>query len=771
MRCVHHGRACGEPPVVLTCPDGHRYMVRRLLGKGGFARVFRVAQLVREPKHHSAADANTRALENSHVVASARGEHGSLHTLAQQKPLTAAACKHFALKVISKCRLGTSDAGRDALRNEVSIHRELKHPSIVNISSYWEDKYRIYLLLDLIEGPTLEELVRSRRRLAEPVAALYASQMLEAMSYLHANRIIHRDLKLANVLLSKDLRRAYVCDFGLAIHSDNLKGSKTPSVCGTANYFAPEVLTPALMSRLTKGFHSNKLSPPIGHSAKSDLWSMGVALFSMLIGYGPFDGEDVPRTLRRIRTARFTFPIDIRLSPNAKSLVRALLTEDHRRRPTADEALQFPFFMISDQFLRTFVNGPIDEGRDSNETRSRISTSSKRRDTPEHANSVRSQTRNDDSPFRISSSSESKDRNRRLSTPHPGHSNHSRERRISRNNQARLGRACHDRARSTNHTLAPAGRSDRRSSLAHRREGGNFSHIATGTVDESSGISSSSRRSSIMETGMRNDTLNLSVTLSAALLKGRKFLDDDKTGSSPIGKTERFRTVTTEVDGKKSAPPLVRRWMDYTSKYGFATLMEDGRVGCCFNDGSIMFFVSEPTEVPDVAYMPPLGTDVAINKEDKQNSKQQLEISKKVCLCTLFADMIMDGGRGSIYDLPSACNVSFLKPDGDRQSQIPKASNNFKGIVHVRDWARFRKCRATAFRLSNNNIHVKFDVGEDRCDDYVFSATDSTLFYREAHSGDAFVCSVKHLGEFSAHSEYIYKQLQTCSRAITKFLE
>lgn len=796
MRCNRHGRACSEPPALISHPStSQRYQVLELVGRGGFARVYSVAEIP-----------TTQTRETNLPTprsTTPRGEHGSLAP--RQHAPVSPQTHRFALKVISKCRLGDTTTGREALRNEVSIHRQLQHPAIVRLVSYWEDQFRIYLLMHYIDGPQLEKYVQNHGRLSEPEASVYAANILEALSYLHANRIVHRDLKLANLLLSQQRTRAMLCDFGLAAHLDTLRASKSPSVCGTPNYVAPELLTPAMLSKPSKR-HTNHLKSSllkgsaakqqVGYTTSADLWSMGVVLYTMLVGTGPFDSEDLSRTFRRIRAARFTFPIGLKISPVAKNLIRSLLSEDHTKRPTADQALQHPFFSTNDVpklFPRPGarelnVNAlaalPASDDRSHNESH-RADRANGRMPGPVMAKNRRLGV----GPSRRSADSRRWSGSQQEASHQPSNSMFSQGAYVAPRNE-RPSSVREDRDRSAHHfstrTLSRAAKErstslctaeslQRSNSSGEGRRSSLNSTRALNNLDESrrSAASASRKRSSLRISEKRNEVLNLSVTLSSAILRGRRFLDEEKSGkAAELAKKARFDAVATHVDDARY-PPLVRRWLDYTCKYGFATMMEDGRTSCCFNDGSIMFFASESVDIPDFAYIPARSASTN-NGENSEREKQKAnDISKKACLCTLFADMMVEGGRGSMYDLPSACNVSFLKPDAEPSmpGNHTASGDDHKDIVHVREWVRFRQFRAAAFRLSNHSIHVKFDVGDDRCDDFLFTPADGMLLYRGAKAGTAWRCQVRNLGEFSALSEYVHKQLEVCSQAISRFLE
>jgi polo-like kinase 1 len=95
-------------------------------------------------------------------------------------------------------------------------------------------------------------------------------QIINALKYLHAHRIIHRDLKLGNLFLNEKME-IKLGDFGLATKLD-FDGEKKRTICGTPNYIAPEVLE-------GKG----------GHSYEVDIWSLGVIIYTLIIGKPPFE--------------------------------------------------------------------------------------------------------------------------------------------------------------------------------------------------------------------------------------------------------------------------------------------------------------------------------------------------------------------------------------------------------------------------------------------------------------------------------------------------
>jgi polo-like kinase 1 len=149
---------------------------------------------------------------------------------------------------------------------------------------------------------TLNELLKRRKVLSEVEVRYYLQQLLLALSYLHNNQVIHRDLKLDNFFLGENLE-VKVGDFGLAAKR-NHKLRKT--ICGTPSYIAPEVLE----SRQ-------------GYSYEVDVWSLGVTTYLLLYGYYPFDHGD-PRTVAA-RIASKTYLINPALSDIAKAFISKML--------------------------------------------------------------------------------------------------------------------------------------------------------------------------------------------------------------------------------------------------------------------------------------------------------------------------------------------------------------------------------------------------------------------------------------------------------------
>ncbi|KAI9223515.1 hypothetical protein BC828DRAFT_375675 [Blastocladiella britannica] len=229
----------------------------------------------------------------------------------------------YALKVIAKVSVRSSKH-LQKLRHEIKIQFKMEHPHVVELYCYFEDDDHYYMLLELCPNKSVQEMVRARKRLTDPEARFFLRQLLQAVDYMHTKSVIHRDLKLGNIFLSADMG-IKVGDFGLAAEISN-ENERKKTICGTPNYIAPEILSSA--------------SPSGGHSFEVDIWSIGIILYSLLIGRPPFQTADVNKIYKRIQDIEYSFPDHVPLHPDARALIEQMLQKDPLHRPTVRDLLQ-----------------------------------------------------------------------------------------------------------------------------------------------------------------------------------------------------------------------------------------------------------------------------------------------------------------------------------------------------------------------------------------------------------------------------------------------
>ncbi|GAB0493250.1 hypothetical protein MMPV_004526 [Pyropia vietnamensis] len=283
--------------------------------------------------------ASARAVEDYYVMGEVLGA-GSFAQV--HRAVDRGTGEEVAVKVINK-------AGYDAREleyvvREVAIMRSLNHPNIVSTYDIFETSTHLYLVIELCEGGELFDIVADHGHLSEQRASQVMRSIVRGLEYLHSEGICHRDIKPENILVKSKSwpLEVKLADFGLANFineadppspeppgSSNDSGASSgirpmATVIGTPGYVAPEVVK------------RSPYGPPV------DMWAAGVVLYILLSGKMPFYGRTDVECVRRIAAGTYSLPPREwgRISPDAVSLVRALLQLNADRRLTASGALQ-----------------------------------------------------------------------------------------------------------------------------------------------------------------------------------------------------------------------------------------------------------------------------------------------------------------------------------------------------------------------------------------------------------------------------------------------
>eukprot|EP00873_Tetraselmis_striata_P002736 jgi/Tetstr1/423000/TSEL_013776.t1 len=220
-------------------------------------------------------------------------------------------------------------ACRDAALREVANLSQLNHANVLRAREYFDDPTGFALVCELLDGDHLLQHVADRGSYAEDDCRQIARGVLSALAHCHAEGIVHRDLKLENLVLSCsfDPSSVKIVNFGLAGKISAQNPFLTES-CGTPAYAAPEVL---------------KRNPAYGSSP--DVWSVGCLVFTLLSGAPPFQSSLLAHLVRDIRQGAFSMsdPAWELISDGAKDFVKVLLTVRPENRPTARSALEHPW--------------------------------------------------------------------------------------------------------------------------------------------------------------------------------------------------------------------------------------------------------------------------------------------------------------------------------------------------------------------------------------------------------------------------------------------
>lgn len=253
-----------------------------------------------------------------------------------------------AVKILEKAMILENDDEDDLIRvqQEISILKHLKHKNVVQLYEIIDTQKNLYLVTELCENGELYDQVLLKKRLDEPEACKYFQDIIDGLDYLHSQQIVHRDIKLENLLLDSKMN-IKITDFGLSkIYPKN---GLLYTYRGTYAYCPPEF------------FSENET----GYKGElSDVWSSGVVLYTMLQGYLPFTEAEQNDNIEKICAGDYEMPDDI--SDLAKDLINSMLTIDPDERISIKKIKKHPWFnLITPKLMKgiiiNFHKIPVDE--------------------------------------------------------------------------------------------------------------------------------------------------------------------------------------------------------------------------------------------------------------------------------------------------------------------------------------------------------------------------------------------------------------------------
>ncbi|XP_062434058.1 ribosomal protein S6 kinase beta-2 isoform X7 [Rhea pennata] len=247
----------------------HCFELLRVLGKGGYGKVFQV-----------------RKVQGTNMG------------------------KIFAMKVLKKAKIACNAKDTAHTRAERNILEAVKHPFIVDLMYAFQTGGKLYLILECLSGGELFMQLEREGIFLEDTACFYLSEITLALGHLHSNGIIYRDLKPENIMLNSQ-GHIKLTDFGLCKESIH-DGAVTHTFCGTIEYMAPEILVRS------------------GHNRAVDWWSLGALMYDMLTGSPPFTGENRKKTIDKILKGKLVLPPY--LTPDARDLLKKFLKRNPSQR-------------------------------------------------------------------------------------------------------------------------------------------------------------------------------------------------------------------------------------------------------------------------------------------------------------------------------------------------------------------------------------------------------------------------------------------------------
>ena len=216
--------------------------------------------------------------------------------------------------------------------NEINILKKLSHPNIVKIFEFYITKAHYYIVTEFCKDGELFSYIKNKY--SERQLAVLFYQIFSGLWYLHDNKMLHRDIKLENIMISgkekdqstgEELFWIKIIDFGTAKIFE--KNKKEKDVVGSSYYIAPEVLKQ-------------------NYNEKCDTWSVGVILYMALVGKAPFDGKNDDEIIHKIAKGNYNNKESKLLnhSSEVRDLLSKLLEKDLSKRFSAKEALEHPWF-------------------------------------------------------------------------------------------------------------------------------------------------------------------------------------------------------------------------------------------------------------------------------------------------------------------------------------------------------------------------------------------------------------------------------------------
>ncbi|RVE74496.1 hypothetical protein OJAV_G00022620 [Oryzias javanicus] len=239
----------------------------------------------------------------------------------------------WAIKMV--CRPMPGSPKVEMLDNEIDILRQVNHPHIIRLEAIYSTAKMMYLVTELCEGGDLKQLLQQKKSLTEDETRKIIHCLADAVTYLHMRNIVHRDLKLENILLKNPINEdnsemdVKVADFGLSIKKKGMGIDRMMSgTCGTLIYMAPEVL---------KGND---------YSQWCDAWSIGVIMFMLLCGEPPFVSKTRENLLKKIESRDLIFSQSIwsSISDAAKYILTNLLKVEPVFRMSPSDLLGSSWF-------------------------------------------------------------------------------------------------------------------------------------------------------------------------------------------------------------------------------------------------------------------------------------------------------------------------------------------------------------------------------------------------------------------------------------------
>jgi serine/threonine protein kinase len=246
------------------------------------------------------------------------------------------------VKVIDKKFVAKINDYEKNMEKELQVIRKLKHRNIIDFIDMKPTKNNYYYVFEYCEGQELKELINEKGRLDEIEAQKLFKQLADAMVYLNQNDVVHRDLKPANIMVSKS-GELKIIDFGLSRIFNKETEDLMTTVLGTPLYQAPEIIN------------------GIGFDEKTDLWSIGVILYQMVMGTLPFTAKTKDELKDKLKQAEYPRLPDIKLSEYCTNMIKSLIVVNPTERIEISKLKSHPFVKYTPEEYLNYLNKEFKE--------------------------------------------------------------------------------------------------------------------------------------------------------------------------------------------------------------------------------------------------------------------------------------------------------------------------------------------------------------------------------------------------------------------------
>ena len=235
------------------------------------------------------------------------------------------------------------------LSNEISLLKKLNHPNIVRLIDLKKTKSHCYIVMEYCNGGDLAGCLKKykaayKRPFPEELVQYLMRQIVSGLNFLHSQKIIHRDLKLENILVTfnseKDKQSlnmmratAKLIDFGFATTLKASKSNLTYTVLGT-----PTNMDPQLLKNMEE-----RTQNKTGYDEKVDIWSLGTLCYEMLVGHIAFSGSSMQDLYQKVKQGNYALPTNI--SEEVFSFINGMLQKDPNKRLSANQLLHHDFLV------------------------------------------------------------------------------------------------------------------------------------------------------------------------------------------------------------------------------------------------------------------------------------------------------------------------------------------------------------------------------------------------------------------------------------------